>query len=74
MQSPYLTVREVAALFRKSEKWVYLRQAEIPGAFRVAGSIFFDREILESSLKELASAKSPAPKPARACPNKHGLA
>ena len=72
MQSPYLTVREVAALFRKSEKWVYLRQAEIPGAFKVAGSIFFDREILESSLKELASA--PTPKPARACPNKHGLA
>jgi hypothetical protein len=55
MQSPYLTVKEVAALFRKSPKWVYLRQAEIPGAFRVAGSIFFDREILESSLKERAA-------------------
>jgi hypothetical protein len=72
MQSPYLTVKEVAALFGKSTKWVYLRQAEIPGAFRVAGSIFFDREILESSLKELASA--PTPKRVRACPNKHGLA
>ena len=54
MESPYLTVDEVASLLRKSSKWVYQKQTEIPGYFKLAGSIFFDREILQTHLNELA--------------------
>ncbi|CAB1059417.1 hypothetical protein D1BOALGB6SA_4179 [Olavius sp. associated proteobacterium Delta 1] len=45
MKSPYLTVDEVATLLRKSSKWVYNKKRQIPGYFKLAGSIFFDREI-----------------------------
>ncbi len=71
MDSPYLTVKEVASFLKKSPKWVYARQAQIPGRFKLAGAIFFDRDILQSNLKELAS--KPAKRPARTCPDKHGL-
>ena len=54
MKSPYLTVDEVAKLLRRSTKWVYCRKSQIPGYFKIAGSILFDREILQDHLKELA--------------------
>ena len=54
MKSPYLTVGEVAKLLRRSKKWVYCRKTQIPGYFKIAGSILFDREILQSHLRELA--------------------
>ena len=71
MDSPYLTVKEVAILLRKSEKWVYAKRTQIPGQFKLAGAIFFDRDILKSRLKELAF--KPTKRLARACPDKHGL-
>lgn len=69
--SPYLSVKEVAALLNKSEKWCYEKKEHIPGFFRLAGSIFFDKNVLESKLKELAT------KPSRQRPSvsdRHGLA
>ena len=55
MSSPYLSVGEVALFMGKSEKWVYNRIHEIPGSFKIGGSWFIDKEILVSSLKDLAS-------------------
>ncbi len=55
MDSRYLSVGEVALLLGKSQKWVYQKKGVIPGYFKLAGSIFFDREILLSRLKEFAS-------------------
>ena len=54
MKSHYLTVDEVAKLLRKSTKCVYFRKLQIPGYFKIAGSILFDREILQEHLRELA--------------------
>lgn len=71
MESPYLTVEEVSTLLRKSTKWVYSKKQDIPGYFKLAGSIFFDRETLSSRLKELAS--RPTKKTNRAYEDKHGL-
>ena len=55
MDSPYLTVKEVAQFLHKSEKWVYLSKESIPGYFRLANSIFFDKEVLLSTLKTKAT-------------------
>jgi hypothetical protein len=55
MDSHYLSVKEVANLLHKSEKWVYVNKGEIPGFFMLAKSIFFDRDILVCSLKTLAT-------------------
>ena len=71
MKSPYLTVDEVASLLRKSSKWVYTKKTKIPGYFKLGGSILFDREILESHLKELAL--KPTQKVSRTTSDKHGL-
>ena len=71
MKSPYLTVDEVADFLRKSSKWVYTKKQQIPGYFKLGGSIFFDREILESHLKELAF--KPTEKVSRTFADKHGL-
>ena len=71
MKSPYLTVDEVATLLRKSNKWVYNKKEAIPGFFKLAGSIFFDREILQAHLKELAF--MPTKKVNRAHEDRHGL-
>lgn len=71
MKSPYLTVDEVSTLFRKSTKWVYNKKQQIPGYFKLAGSIFFDREILQDHLKERAS--RPAKEVSRPYNDKHGL-
>lgn len=48
MEKPYLSVAEVAVLFARSERWVYQKKSEIPGYFKLAGSIFFDREVVSS--------------------------
>ena len=71
MKSPYLTVDEVATLLRKSSKWVYSKKDQIPGYFKLAGSIFFDCEILQSHLKEQAF--RPTRKVSRPPMDKHGL-
>ncbi len=55
MDSNYLSVADVALLLRRSQKWVYKHQAIIPGYFRLANSIFFDRAILAETLKTIAT-------------------
>ena len=62
MDSLYLSVKEVATLLRKSEKWVYLNKIKLPGYFTLAGSIFFDKQVLVSSLKTLATSTRQKPK------------
>ncbi len=54
MENLYLTADEVANLFRKSPKWVYIHKEKIPGFFKLAGAVLFDREVLQSHLKGLA--------------------
>jgi len=72
MQSPFLTADEVSLLLRKSTKWTYQRAKDIPGSFKLGGSWFFDKDILLSSLKELASTGKPKPKPSRS-DGRHGV-
>lgn len=55
MDSNYLSVADVARLLKRSQKWVYKHQADIPGYFRLANSIFFDRAILAETLKTVAT-------------------
>jgi predicted DNA-binding transcriptional regulator AlpA len=55
MDSPYLTVKEVAQLLNKSEKWCYLKKDQLPGYFKLAGSIFFDKDVLLATLKSQAT-------------------
>jgi hypothetical protein len=52
---PYLSVGELASLLRVSTKWCYQRMKDIPGSFKLGGCWFVDREILLSSLKDLAA-------------------
>ena len=74
MESPFLTADEVALLLRKSTKWVYQRARDIPGAFKLGGSWFFDKDILLSSLKELAAPGKPKRKGYReSTDNRHSL-
>lgn len=60
MNSPYLSVGELALFLRKSEKWVYqqLNKGKIPGAFKLGGSWLIDRDILGAALQKRASAKA----------------
>lgn len=71
--SPYLSVGEVAQLLGKSEKWVYQKKHEIPGFFRLAKSIFFDKEILMSELKSRASKPTSTGKANGYVEDVHGL-
>jgi predicted DNA-binding transcriptional regulator AlpA len=73
MNTNYLSVKEVALLLGRSEKWVYLHQSEIPGYFNLAGSIFFDREVLQQALKKLATQPKTASKVEDSRSNRHGL-
>ena len=70
--SPFLSVGETASLLGKSEKWTYARLHELPGAFKLGGSWFIDKEILLSELKTLAKkpARQSSPKPVH---DRHGL-
>lgn len=56
--SQYLTVGEVALFLGKSTKWVYLKKEQLPGYFRLAGSIFFDKAVLEAELKKILKPKN----------------
>lgn len=69
---PYLSVEEVALLFRKSGKWVYSNKEQIPGFFRLAKSIFFDKEILMSELR-IRAEKKPTRKVSEGVHDAHGL-
>ncbi len=55
MESPFLSVKEAASLLGRSSKWVYLNKEEIPGFFRLAGSIFFDKTVMLGSIEALIS-------------------
>jgi hypothetical protein len=55
MDSQFLSVKEVATLLNKSEKWVYLSKESLPGYFKLAKSIFFDKQLLLISLRQLAT-------------------
>ena len=63
MDSRYLSVAEVASMLSRSEKWVYQKKSEIPGYFKLAGSIFFDREVLVSGLTAAAARPAKNRKP-----------
>ena len=54
VMSTYLSVGETASLLGKSEKWVYAHLRELPGAFKLGGSWFINKEILTSELNSLA--------------------
>ncbi len=53
--SSYLTIKEVSELLGRCPKWVYKNQQTIPGYFKLAGSIFFDKDVLLSTLKAKAT-------------------
>lgn len=76
MDSNYLSVADVALLLKRSIKWVYKHQAEIPGYFKLANSIFFDRHILTETLKTVALnhvKNTKSSHHARAVVDRHGL-
>ncbi len=58
MDSKFLSVKEAASMLGRSSKWVYLNKDDIPGFFRLAGSIFFDQTVLLSSIETLISKSS----------------
>ncbi|MFA6472928.1 MAG: helix-turn-helix domain-containing protein [Candidatus Latescibacterota bacterium] len=72
MDKPYLSVGEVALLLGKCQKWVYQKKGVIPGYFKLAGSIFFDREILMLGLKTAATKPAKRQKP-DSTSDRHGL-
>lgn len=69
--STFLTAGEVATLLRKSTKWVYSNTRLIPGGFKLGGSWYWDKDILLSSLKELAARPPQTSKAGSA--DRHGL-
>ena len=72
MDNPYLSVCQVSKLLGKSQKWVYQKKGVIPGFFKLAGSIFFDREILLLGLKTAATQPAKRQKP-DSTSDRHGL-
>jgi hypothetical protein len=50
----YLSVGEVAAMLRMSEKFVYAHVREIPGFFKLGGRWFADETVLREGLERLA--------------------
>ncbi|RJQ67353.1 MAG: DNA-binding protein [Desulfobacteraceae bacterium] len=46
MDSPMMTVQEVADYFKVSLKWVYKNKAQIPGFLKINGLILFNRQTL----------------------------
>jgi hypothetical protein len=72
MSNPYLSVGEVAQLLGVSVKFVYKHGRELPGYLKIAGLIRFDRDVLQSRLKELASQPSKRDR-AVSYSSRHGL-
>lgn len=72
--SKYLTVKEVVMLLngKRSDKWVYQHKHEIPGFFELAGSYFFDVDVLQCALKQRALKKT-ASRPKGHVDNRHNL-
>ena len=58
--SPYLSAGEVASLLGKSLKWTYQNKNQIPGFFMIGKSVFWEREVLLSTLRDRAL-KKPTP-------------
>ncbi len=52
--STYLSVGETANLLGMSEKWIYAHLKELPGAFKLGGSWFINKEILTTELESRA--------------------
>jgi hypothetical protein len=75
MASPFLSVSEVSQLLRVSQKWVYqtLGKGELPGAFRIRGVWFVDREMLLNALKERALKPKPRRLETAGSKNRHDL-
>jgi predicted DNA-binding transcriptional regulator AlpA len=71
MDSQFLSVKEVASFLSKSEKWVYLRQRDLPGYFKLGKSIFFDKQLLITALRQLAT--QPRQKKPQGRNDPHGL-
>jgi len=53
MNSPYLTVKEVANLLNVSCKWVYANKHHLPGYIKINGLIRFNRHTLIKGLEQL---------------------
>ncbi len=70
--STYLSVGETASLLGKSEKWVYAHLGDLPGAFKLGGSWFINKEILTSELESLAR-KPTRQSSKRPVQDRHGL-
>lgn len=66
-----LTVGEVAVLLRVSEKCIYRKLPNIPGAFKVFGSWRFCKETLLADLKKQSAPKAKGQELTTV--NRHGL-
>ena len=75
MASPFLSVSEVSQLLRVSTKWVYqtLGKGELPGAFRIRGVWFVDRETMLEALKAKALKPKPRGLEVAGSKNRHNL-
>ena len=51
IEAKFFSVKEVAVMLGKCNKWVYQRKEKIPGYTRIAGAILFNREVFLSGLK-----------------------
>lgn len=67
----FLSAKEVSEILGKSLKWVYANKDEIPGMFYLGKAYFWDRDVLLTGLKELAT--SPKGKARGKLVSKHGL-
>ena len=74
MASRYLSVGELALYLGVCEKWCYqaLSKSLIPGAFKIGGRWFIDKEMLEKGLKDL-STKPPTKRPDMPVDDRHNL-
>ena len=73
MQAKYWSVGEVALVLGVSSKWAYqsVNAGKIPGAFKLRGRWFIDREEFEEGLKRLS--KRSGKSPVVSADDKHGL-
>jgi len=72
MSSPYRSVGETAAILGVSEKTVYSWVAKgiLPGAFKIGGRWFIDKEMMLKELKGRATLPKRNPRPSE---DRHGL-